>query len=266
VRVGHAPSEIRVLDRARGTLTKLPIDAWGSSRPTWSRDGKQLALACGEANPLDLCLVNSDGTGPVRRVKADGIGRVPTSFSPDDSVLALGAVDPKTNLGLNLLTFSIADGKTTPFLETTAEEGYGDFSPDGKWMLYVSQEGNAPPGVFVRAYPDGSALRQVSDVRGALPFWTKKGTEIVYASLSPGEITLWAVSVRLAGGALELGKPEKLFEQPIATPEGSAFYHVTEDGNRFVVSFAEPAPAAPERRHVTIVFNFLEEIRRQLAK
>jgi hypothetical protein len=118
----------------------------------------------------------------------------------------------------------------------------------------------------VRSYPSGNALRQVSDGHGELPFWTKKGTEIVYASASPGGITLWAVSVRLAGGALELGKPEKLFEQPIATPESTAFYHVTEDGSRFVVTFAEPAPAAPERRHVTIVFNFLEEIRRQLAK
>jgi Tol biopolymer transport system component len=183
--------------------------------------------------------------------------------------LAVGGNNPKTPDNLDLLTFSIADGRTTPFLETTALEGYGDFSPDGRWMLYQSQEASTPPGVFVRAYPGGHALRQVSSGFGVRPFWTKNGSEIVYASQSPdNRVTLWAVSVKPAGGALDLGTPEKLFDHlPIATSPTAAWYHVTADGNRFVLALTDTtATAAPARRHVTMVFSFLEEIRRQFAK
>jgi serine/threonine-protein kinase len=262
VRVGDAQPEIRVLDPPRGTLTKLTAGIW----PAWSHDGKQLAFACGAL--INVCLFNSDGTGAVRAFESDGIWRVPTSFSPDDKVLAIGSGSSSTvNMGLDQQTFSIADGRTTDFVVTTASEGYGQFSPNGKWMLYVSREGTAPPGVFVRAYPDRTLLRQVSDGYGHLPFWTKQGTEIVYVSQSPdNQVTLWAVSVKPAGGALELGKPEYLFDLPLATPVTSSWYHVTEDGNRFVVLLTDPATAAPERRHVTVVFNFPEEIRRQFAK
>jgi serine/threonine-protein kinase len=268
LRVSDGKTEqIHVLDPARGPLSKLPFDGSFNMLPVWSHDGKRLAFACDRAGSgtLEVCLGSRDGTGTVTTFKSAGNALMPTSFSSDDTHLSVIRINPRT--GLDLLTLSIADGRTTTFLETPALEGMGQFRPDGKWIAYQSQDApNARSAVFVRAWPGAGSLRQVSEGAGMMPFWTKEGLEIVYASGSAGRVTVRAVSVKNAGDALELGKPVELFTLPIATPEAAYWYHVTDDGARFVVALEEPGNVAPERKHVTVVFNFLEEIRRQLAK
>jgi hypothetical protein len=118
--------------------------------------------------------------------------------------------------------------------------------------------------VFVRSYPDGGALRQVSNGGGALPYWTKEGREIVYLA----DNSLMAVDVTPEGNALTLGKPRQLFPPlPFAQPVNAINYDAYPDGSRFVVLLTATAKATAEpRTHLTMVFNLFDEIRRIAGK
>jgi serine/threonine-protein kinase len=266
LRLGDRRGEqIHIFDIARETLTKLTFDGAFSGLPIWSPDAKQIAFTSERRTPglLELFIVNSDGTGEVKGLAPNGLSRVPFSFSPSGDVLAVTEINPATNM--DILFLSLPDGKATPFLTTPAIEVGGVFSPDGKWILYQYLEPTGSPAVFVRAVPGGGSLRQVSSGLGVLPYWTKKGSEIVYAMPTPGGATLFAVSVKPAGAGLELGKPQELFNLPIATPDNSGWYHVSEDGTRFVVGLVDPTTNTLGRRHLTLVLNFLDDIRRAVA-
>jgi Tol biopolymer transport system component len=270
VRVGDGQTEqIHVLDPSRGSLPKLTTVGTASVVPVWSRNGKLMAYSSDRAQPggLEVFLMKSDGSGEPKHFASNGNASIATSFSQDDSMLLVSVVNPKTNM--DLLTLSIADGKTAVFLQTPASEGAGQFSPDGKWVVYQSQEISGAPtstSVFVCAYPGCTSRRQVSGDAGLLPFWTKNGTEIVYATPTPGGVTISAVGFRVVGGEVELGKPVPLFEKPMFSAPISTWYHASEDGTKFVVLLMNSSIVEPERRHVTVILNFLDEIRHVMER
>jgi serine/threonine-protein kinase len=255
---------VYILDPARGTMTKMTFDGTMSGLPIWSGDGRQLAFFSDRGQKvLQIHLIRSDGTGDIRVVSGDDATRAPHSFSPDDRLIVASELNPKSNM--DVVVVSVADGRSTPFVSTSAIELFGTFSPDGKWIAYQSAEVTSNPEIFVRAYPGGGSRRQVSTGIGLQPLWTKGGREIVYSTPVAGDrVAIMAVAVQADGETLALGKPEQLFEAPIASPPTASTYHVSADGTRFVVLLDEEAAAA-ERMHATVVLNFFDDIRRALA-
>ena len=250
------------LDLDRGTLTQIIFDGQYSGLAAWSPDGAQIAYASDRGGRgLELFLSRSDGTGQQKPLTSGSrTVRVPTGFSADGRLLAFMEVNPKTNM--DVLVLSMADGKVTPFLNTAAIEMLGSFSPDGKWMLYQTLDANGRPEVFIRSYPEGGALRQVSN-GGAFPLWTKQGREIVYQSGG----AIMAVDVTSKDAVLVLGKPKKLFELPIARPVNALNYDASPDGSNFVALLTTtPSATTQPRTHLTMVFNLFDDIRRIAAK
>ena len=253
---------LHMLDLDRGTLTQIVFDGQYSGLATWSPDGEQIAYASDRGGRgLDVFLSRSDGTGQQRALTAGSGGvRVPTAFSADGRLLAFMEVNPKTNM--DVMVLSVADGKITPFLNTAAIEMLASFSPDGKWMLYQTLDVNGRPDVFIRSYPEGGALRQVSN-GGAFPLWTRQGREIVYQAGG----AIMAVDVTSKDAVLVLGKPKKLFELPIGRPVNAINYDVSADGSTFVALLTTtPSATMQPRTHLTMVFNLFDEIRRNAAK
>jgi serine/threonine-protein kinase len=254
--------QLHIVDLARGTLTKITFDGGLNGFPVWSPDGQQLAYASdrGDGKGIEVYMSRSDATGEVKAVTSGGTTRVPTSFSPDGRSLAIMDMQPQTSMDLAVV--SLADRSLTSFLHSPAVEFGAQFSPDGKWIVYQSSDAGHPPNIFVRAYPDGSALRQVSSDPGFQPFWTKNGRELVYATFT----AVMAVDVTPEGRALALGTPHKLFDAPMWGSENSTNFDASLDGSRFAVLLLGTQKAAAEpRTHVTLVFNFLEDIRRAFA-
>jgi len=233
--------------------------------PTMAPDNVTMAFASDRGGKAPSAyLMRNDGTGPVTPVGPDGFLRLPTSFSPDGGLLALSEFNPKT--AMDLMVVSLADGKVQSFLASPANEGMGAFSPDGRWMAYASGDTDPTTEVFVRAYPDGGALRQVSAGGGFLPKWTKDGREIVYGAPSPTGMAMMAVDVVAEGPALAFGKPQELFALPIALMGAATSFDAAADGNRFAVLLRSSGQAiAPKREHVTVVLNFFDDIRRAMA-
>jgi serine/threonine protein kinase/Tol biopolymer transport system component len=261
--VADRTEHLHILDLDRGTLTQILFEGQYSGLAVWSKNGEQIAYAGDRRGKgLDVFLSRSDGTGEQKLLTPGPPGtRVPSSFSQDGRLLAFMEINPKTNM--DIMVMSLADNTITPFINSPNVELVGNFSPDGKWMAYQVVDPSGRPEVFVRSYPDGGALRQVSNGGGGLPYWTKQGREIVYLA----DRTLMAVDVTPEGNALTLGKPRRLFELQFAQPVNAINYDAFPDGNRFaaLVTTTAKAPAEP-RTHLTMVFNLFDEIRRIAGK
>ena len=265
VRMGDGKMEhVYVLEFERGTLTKMTFEGTTSGLPVWSRDGRHLAYFSDRSQKgLDIVVAPSDGSGAARPLTNAGSTIVPHSFSRDDTLIAASRLDPKTNM--DVVIVSIADGTVTPFVNTSAIEMLGVFSPDGRWIAYQAAELSGYPEVFLRAYPDGGSRRQVSSGPGIIPAWTKDGRELIYLAPVGGGHDVMAVDVATADGIVTLGKPQRLFTTRVATPQAAVLYDASADGSRFAMLLQDETADAAQRTHVTVVFNFFDEIRRTLA-
>jgi hypothetical protein len=125
---------------------------------------------------------------------------------------------------------SVTDGKTESLLRTPASERDTAFSPDGRWVAYLSAESGSPE-VYVRAYPGPGGKWQISTGGGSQPRWRRDGRELIY--LATG-FRLTAVPVR-TGVAFEKDVPQELF--PVASRRTNIpQYDVFPDGRSFIVN------------------------------
>ena len=154
---------------------------------------------------------------------------------------------------MDLWTYSAADGKATPLLQSGSNETMGRFSPDGRWIAYVSNESGREE-VYVVPFPGPGGKWQISTAGGRAPIWTRGGREIVYQA--PADEIL-AVEVRTAP-AFQAGIPKTLFKTRLRPPPGPQF-DVTPDGERFLVNLR---PAEEISDPVTLVQNWAAERKR----
>ena len=141
---------------------------------------------------------------------------------------------------------------TRPFVKTSFTERDAQFSPDGRWLAYDSNESGRFE-VYVRAFPEGVRKWAVSTEGGFYPMWSPSGREIFYRSRS----TMMAVAVETASD-FRVDKPCVLFD---ATAYENTF-SVSPDGKRFLMMPLVAHEAAPTQVH--LVFNWLEELRQRV--
>ena len=236
----------------RGTLTRLTSE-WDNAAPVWDPSGREIAVASARAGPFNLYRLAADGAGHAERLATSDYTQLPTSWSPDGSVLAFQELRAETGADVFLVSFS-GDREPKPFLNGRANELWAEFSPNGEWIAYQSDE-TGRFEIYVRRYPGGESPRQVSTDGGSYPVWNPNGKELFYRS---GD-TMMAVAVETEGGNLVMGPPAVLFEKHYGRSAFSTFA-VTPDGRRFIDlddSAAEPAPT-----HLVLVQNFSEELKR----
>jgi Tol biopolymer transport system component len=172
---------------------------------------------------------------------------MPLDWSPDGRVLLLQADDPRMPTQMDLWTYSTADGKATPFLQSASNETQGRFSPDGRWIAYVSND-SGKEEVYVVPFPGPGGEWQISTAGGRAPIWTRGGREIVYQA--PGD-EIMAVEVRTSP-TFQAGIPRVLFQTTLRPPPGAQF-DVTPDGERFLVNL-EPGDQVSDP--ITLVQNW----------
>jgi hypothetical protein len=126
------------------------------------------------------------------------------------------------------------------------------FSPDSRWIAYVSNESQRNE-IYVTPFPPpvsghGSKL-QVSTAGGSLPRWRQDGKEIFY--LGPDR-QLMAAEIEAMGGILEVGQVRPLFSATGMT-QANPLYDVSADGQHFLVrTFPEQKTGDP----LTLVQNW----------
>jgi hypothetical protein len=148
-------------------------------------------------------------------------------------------------------------------LQTQFAERQGQFSPDGRWIAYTSNEsGPDQYQVYVQSFPAGAGKFQVSTgAGGTQPRWRRDGKEIFYIA-ADGKIM--AVDVKTAP-KFEAGAPKALFDPRMAIggPAYTYFrYDVTADGKRFLVNSVAGAPESSASTPITVVLNWQAALKR----
>lgn len=150
-----------------------------------------------------------------------------------------------------------SDRKAEPFLATMFNEGAGSFSPDGRWLAYVSNEAGRPE-IYVQPYPGPGGKWQISTDGGTEPLWNRNGRELFYRSGNK----VMAVPIATQP-AFAPSKPTLLFEKEYAAsqfPATGIAYDVSQDGQRFLMVKEGDQASAPTQ--INVVLNWFEELRR----
>src|SRR5205823_12416146 len=196
----------------------------------------------------------SSGTGMDDLLLESDQNKAPADWSPDGRFLLFRSIDPQTGFDLWVLPVS-GDKKSFPFLKTPFEERNGQFSPDGNWIAYQSNESGRFE-IYVQPFPGPGGKFQISSNGGLQPRWNKNGKEIFYVSL---DSKMMAVPVKVSpdGQSLETGTPAALFPVRIAGGPVPGInkqqYAVSSDGQRFLVNLAADEGAASP---ITLILNW----------
>jgi len=249
-------SDVWLLDLARGTSSRFTFDPAGDSLPVWAPDGSRIAFTTSRDGPANIYQKVSSGAGNDEPLLKSDAGKSLHDWSRDGRFLVYSQVDPKTKRDLWVLPL-FGDRKPMPYLRAEFDESHAQFSPDGRWMAYVSNETGASQ-VYVQPFPASGGKWQISTAGGSQPRWRRDGKELFYLSL---DAKLMAVPIQ-AGATLQPGIPNPLFQSSIAGAVSLAFSHrwaAAADGQRFLfINAAEEATSTP----LTVVLNWTATLRR----
>jgi eukaryotic-like serine/threonine-protein kinase len=148
------------------------------------------------------------------------------------------------------------DHKPIPVLQTPFNETQPQFSPDGKWIAYQSDESGAAQ-IYVQSFPPSGGKWQVSTSGGSSPRWRGDGKELYYYNAA----SLWATGIRAVGGHIEADAPQGL--SPITFVNGpSYFYDVASDGQRFLEIQPPDTLNIQQTNPLTVVTNWQAALKR----
>ena len=198
---------------------------------TWTPDGQSVTYNIeAEAGSHEVVMIATpaDTSGrSVQLLQSDDI-IAPTSWSATSGVLAYYQIADETARDLWTLDPATASGPT-PFLVTPYNERAAHFSPDGRWLAYVSDESGRDE-VYVRPYPGPGSLTPISTEGGAAPVWSPTGAELFYRQGT----RMMAVAVETTSG-LTVGSTSVLFNGPyrVEALTGVPNYDVAQMANSF---------------------------------
>jgi len=260
--LGPAGLDVWVYDIARGVPTRLTFGEADDCPAVWSPDGEQVIFSSAANGALDLYRKRADGSGEVERLTEDSnTGYYVSDWSPDGEHLILTAGNG------DLHTLALADdAEPQPYLTTDFAEAEADFSPDGRWVAYHSNE-TGRNEVFVRPFPAGAGKWQVSTGGGAYPRWSLDGRRVFYRTAEG----VAEASVVANDGALAIGNAREILTGSFRGGLAGilinnsiwADWAVGNDGD-FILF---PAPdAGADETHVTlqVVTNWFDELNRRV--
>ncbi|MGA2715641.1 MAG: protein kinase [Bryobacteraceae bacterium] len=244
--------DIWLYDVSRALRTRFTFDPALETDPVWSSDGRSIFFSSNRKGRGNLYRKSADGSGVEELLYEDKLNKRPNAVSPDGKYLVYEATRDLDSTLLDLWVLPLeGERKPFPFVQTTFSEREAQFSPDGRWIAYASNEsGRAEIYAAPFSGTSGAAggKRQISTSGGQQPRWRRDGKEIFY--VEPGG-RLMAAEVSVKGASLDAGTVSPLFG-PIRTGGGFQ-YDVSADGQRFL-AIVQPEQNAGEP--LTLVQNW----------
>ena len=206
-------------------MTRLTFEGTVNNNPTWTPDGKRIAFQSNkDGAPAKIFWQLADGSGGLERLTSGGEAATKLrtrGLRMGNCWLSTRTIPPRSGTSG---CCALSDRKAQPFLRTPFIEGGATFSPDGRWLAYVSNESGRPE-IYVQPYPGPGGKWQISMDGGTEPVWARNGRELFYRSGNK----MMAVETTTQP-SFSAGKPRMLFEGQYLTtvfPNMSAAYDVS---------------------------------------
>ena len=253
VRRGPSDMDVWVYDMQRGTSNVYTSkgDNWPA---VWSPDGTKLMFSASVDGVKNLFSIPTDGNSAPHRVTTSEYPQFPSSWS--QSGLAYLEQNPRSAIWVLPMQ---PNAKGVPFLRGTAAFRHPEFSTDGKWIAYTSNE-TGRNEVYVQAYPGPGGEERISIDGGQEPAWRKD--ELFYIkTVAPGTHRIMAVHVETSP-TFKAGTPRVLFEEQFFNGSPTRGYDVSPDGQRFMFISPVGEPRKPVTE-INVVLNWFEEVKRR---
>jgi Tol biopolymer transport system component len=241
------PNDIWLLDLSRDRSTRATLDPAADQNPVWSPDGREIAFSSNRTGTVQLYRKSAAG-GDDKQLTDTASYKWAADWSRDGRYLLY--IDARPTMNLWALPLQ-GDRHPVAVVQTPFRVPMGKFSPDGKWVAFVSNE-SGEDQVYVQAFLSGEH-KPVSNTGGAWPIWSGDGKELFYRRGASTNDTIMAVSMKSGTGGIDVGTPRELFSARFSC-RNSYCYDVTRDGLHFLIS--EPVETTTGLIPLTVALNW----------
>ncbi len=251
-------ADIWIYELIHGGATRLTFDPSYDSAPIWSPDGTRIVFSSARRGGWQLYQKLSNGAGADELLLETGANTspLPGDWSRDGQFVIYQRSELKTGQDLWILAMT-GEKKTFPFVRTKSDEVNGQFSPDGRWVAYASNESRKWQ-VYVTSFPGAVGKWQISTAGGSQPRWRRDGKELFYLA---SDNKLMAVQVKL-GSTFEAGVATPLFQarprEAISSTDLYS-YDVSLDGQRFLINTEVEQTKTPP---ISVILNWTADLKR----
>ena len=223
--------DVWIMDLGRRSHTPLTRHPAIDGHPVWSHDGSEIAFESQRDKTFDIWKKSSSGGSAEELVLKTPANEWPLDWSRDGRFLLVQRAD-ENYVASDLLAVPMTGSDRTPIViaDSEFEERMGNFSPDGQWVVYETDESGRPE-IVVTPFPRRGGITRVSTDGGATPRWRDDGNEIYF--IAP-DGKMMGAAVSRAGSGLTIDKPVPLFSTHIAGQMFTFQYVVSPDG-RFLI-------------------------------
>jgi len=247
--------DIWLLDLGRGTSTRFTFDPSDDFNPMWSPDGSRIAFTSDRKGVRNLYHKAASGVGRDELLLETGFHKSVEHWSRDGRFILFNEV-AVSGSGMDVWALPVG-GRAAgpPFRVIEGPEAWddqGQVAPDGRWIVYRSNESGRFE-VYVQGFPPTGGKWQISTAGGDEPKWRDDGQELFYLEGN----NMMAVEVQPSRTPFEAGVPRKLFEAPLVSEIRRNRYLVSRDGQKFLLL----TPAARDSRPISVILNWTAALR-----
>lgn len=235
-----------------GVRTRFTTEPGVEWAPAWSPDGQSIAYSTSDARgqiaSASVWIKPAGGAQPARKISDGG---VVSTWLPDGGGLLVTRTNPKT--GNDVWMIPLSGGSEQPLLQTSFDERDAEYSPDGRWLSYITNE-SGEFDIYVQPVPATGRKWRVTPDGGTSPQWSKDSRELFFSYR--GHIHVATVS------SSGVSTPTVVVRDAVETnpARGSARrFAVWPDAQRLL---AVRSPIAPNDTPLTVILNWTELLRR----